>query len=88
MVKNSDNTHSKQISVGEVVRLPSILVRSEALGSQWLSDMEDIVLNTFIGEETIPLCEWANKENYRDYNAYIQQNGNNFGYIPMNDLKL
>ena len=31
---------------------------------------------------------WADRNSSKDYKACIQQNGDQFGYIPLNDLKL
>ena len=36
----------------------------------------------------MPLYIWNNKNGSKDYKACIQQNGDQFGYIPLNDLKI
>ena len=41
----------------------------------------------FTREEVVPLYIWNNKNASKDYKACVQQNGNQFGYITLNDLK-
>ena len=50
--------------------------------------LEDTVVNNFSREETVPLDISANRDTSKDYKACIHQNGHQFGYIPLNDLKL
>ena len=42
----------------------------------------------FTREEVVPLYIWNNRNSSKDYKACMQQNGNQFGYIPLNDLKV
>ena len=42
----------------------------------------------FTREEVVPLYIWNNKNSSKDYKACIQQNGDQFGCIPLNDLKI
>ena len=42
--------------------------------------------NTVQNIDTIPLYVWQNRQYSTDYQACVHQNGNEFGYIPMNNL--
>ena len=42
----------------------------------------------FIREKVVPLYIWNNKHFSKDYKACVHQNGDQFGYIPLNDLKI
>ena len=62
-------------------------VEQNMLDSNSSVQLENMVDN-FTCEITIPLYIWANRNTSQDYKACIQQNGLQFGYIPLNDLKL
>ena len=38
--------------------------------------------------KNVPDDVWENRFHSKDYNACIHQNGDNFGYIPLNDLHI
>ena len=50
--------------------------------------LQDTDVNNFSWEQTVPLYIWANRNTSKDYKACIQQNGYQFWYIPLNDLKI
>ena len=43
---------------------------------------------SLVDHEKIPLYVWKNKQFSTDYRACIAQNGGQFGYIPLQDLKI
>ena len=42
----------------------------------------------FSREEVVPLYIWADRNSSKDKKACIQQNGDQFGYIPLYDRRL
>ena len=42
----------------------------------------------FCWKEEVPLYIWNNRNSSKDYKVCIQQNGDQFGHIPLNDLKI
>ena len=42
----------------------------------------------FAQTKNVPHEVWENRFHSKDYNACVHQNGDNFGYIPLNDLHI
>ena len=51
-----------------------------------LAKHDQKIASTVADTEIIPLYVWQNRHNSTDRQACIQQNGNDFGYIPVNNL--
>ena len=84
---NISTSHNKQV-VDDLVTVPYMPVECARSDLNASAQLQDIDENTFSQEQTVSLYIWANTNTSKDHKACIKQNGHQFGYIPLNDLKL
>ena len=75
-------------AVNHLYHFHDLPVECDKLNSSLTVQTQASILDDFTKEEIVPLYIWNNKNASKDYKASIQQNGVQFGYIPLNDLKI
>ena len=63
-------------------------VECEGLDHISAAQSQPLGVDGFAREEVVPLYIWNHKNASKDYKACIQQTGDQFGCIPLNDLKI
>ena len=71
-----------------LVTVPQTPIQGDISDLNAVFQSHDINVDNFSREEVVPLYLWANSNFSKDYQACIQQSGDQFGYIPLNGLKL
>ena len=88
MPNNVTTAHSKQVVPQDLVTVQHIPVKCGISDLNASVQSQCTTVENFNMEEVVTLYIWANRNSSKDYTACIQQNGDQFGYIPLYDLKL
>ena len=85
---NTDTTSPNSPVINHLHHIHDLPVECDTLDLSPAVQTQCSTIDGFTREEVVRMYIWNNKNASKHCKACIQQNGDQFGYIPLNDLKI